>query len=203
MKKAVWVITLVLTGTLKIGATLPGLINEGNKLYENSEYQEASKLYKKALEKKEDSVIYYNLGNAAFKLENYSRAADYYEKSLNAKDENLRQKASYNLGNTKYREEEIENAVGYWKEALIMDPDDNAARHNLLIGLKKLEEEEKEKKKEEEQDDEDKNNGKGQGDEEEDPTVDRVLKLMEHNEKKIKRELKFDISDFYGIEKLW
>lgn len=208
MKKLWWVMVLVVITVLKSNATVPGLINEGNKLYGNENYEAAAEIYKKALNKKELPLIYYNLGNTAFKLKEYRQALDYYNKVLNAADKNLKQKTLYNMGNTEYKREKISKAAEYWKDALILDSKDEEARHNLLVALQKEEDKGKEgddrKGKGSEGDKESEETGKeDKARTEEELTAERILKLMENKEKKTKRKLNFDDSDFYGIDKLW
>jgi tetratricopeptide (TPR) repeat protein len=58
------------------------LIEEGNKLYSQNDYQQAAELYQKVIENGYESPeLYYNLGNTYFKLDNIPSAILYYEKA--------------------------------------------------------------------------------------------------------------------------
>ncbi len=69
---------------------------QGNEFYKKGKYQEAVKLYEKALNKKEESSeLYFNLANAYYKLNKIAPSIYFYEKAkkLNPEDEDIQ----YNL----------------------------------------------------------------------------------------------------------
>jgi tetratricopeptide (TPR) repeat protein len=59
------------------------LMNQGNKQYQNSNYQEAIETYRQIVSQGyESTALYYNLGNAYFKQNELGLAILYYEKAL-------------------------------------------------------------------------------------------------------------------------
>ncbi|MBK6329089.1 MAG: tetratricopeptide repeat protein [Bacteroidetes bacterium] len=73
----------------------------GNKLYANGKYKEATAEYQLALKKTKNKETQYNLGNSFYQQKNYEEANKQYEAaSRNTKDMNLRAIAKHNMGNT-------------------------------------------------------------------------------------------------------
>jgi tetratricopeptide (TPR) repeat protein len=81
MKKFL-VILFLLSATFAWADDNTLLIEEGNKLYNQNDYQQAAMLYQKVIESGyESSDLYYNLGNTYFKIDNMPLAILYYEKA--------------------------------------------------------------------------------------------------------------------------
>ncbi len=70
-------------GGIIFSGTAETLFLEGNAFYENGEYVNAEKAYKKILPYGiENPLVYYNLGNACFKQNKIGEAILYYERAL-------------------------------------------------------------------------------------------------------------------------
>ncbi len=202
MKKLLGTVIIFLSMILQAECSVEKLIQEGNRLYYNKYYSSAAVIYKRAKEKKEGPEVLYNLGNVFFKRGNYEKAAEYYNSAISIGDSRINQKTLYNLGNTEYEREKKSEAVEYWIKALIVDSEDEDARHNLLVALQ-----EKKGSEQEKQDGAEPEEDEGELDREpeteDEQLAEQILNLIEHEEQEIKREMHFDISDFYGLDKLW
>jgi len=77
------------------------LLREGNELYQQEKYTDASVLFKKALEKNSTyKKASYNLGNALYQQKNFKEAVPQYEVSAkSAEDKYTKAESFHNLGN--------------------------------------------------------------------------------------------------------
>lgn len=129
------------------------LILEGNKLYLERKYSEASQKYKEALNVNGNSAVgRYNLGLSQIKQvtnpqDTTPRTRGLLEEarrnlasvaSMAKEKPGLASKANYNLGNLEYNTKEYKNAIDYYKQALRINPNDESARKNLRIAQKQL-----------------------------------------------------------------
>jgi tetratricopeptide (TPR) repeat protein len=138
------------------------LVYEGNKKFENKDYEGASSRYMEAAKVKDkDFTAHYNLGNALYKSKKYDEAKAEFEKasqySQNSQDKTA---ALYNLGNTYMQSNQPEKAAEYYKQALKNEPKNETARKNYEIAMLKDKEN---KQKQQEKQDKNKNSGKGEG----------------------------------------
>ncbi|MFH1281730.1 MAG: hypothetical protein ABIH91_03330 [Candidatus Omnitrophota bacterium] len=145
-------------------ASIAGIVEKGNKLYYNQEYEDAWKCYDQALSRQPDStIINFDAGAAQYKIKEYQKANESFEKSLITTDKQLEFKANYNLGNSKYmlglsKERTglaaavrlLEEALNNYKRAQELSPEDEDAKVNYKIVEGKLREL-KEKLKQQEQ----------------------------------------------------
>jgi len=70
-----------------------------------------------------------------------------------AKDKpGIASKANYNLGNLEFNRKDYAKAISYYKQALRINPDDDAARKNLRIAQKQLQNQDKNKNDRQNQD---------------------------------------------------
>ena len=139
---------------------LRALLRAGNQAYSRGEMIAAEIQYRKALDKfPETSEASYNLGNALFRQGRYDQAiVAYAAVSERSKDPRLASRALYNQGNAQMAREDYESAADAFRNALRQDPANDAARHNLSLVMKKIEEQhqppkdqDKESQREEEQ----------------------------------------------------
>ena len=132
-----------------------GLVRDGNKLYEQEKYTDASVAYKKALE---NSASYekasYNLGNAMYQNKNYKEAVPQFELSAKtAKDKSSKAEAYHNLGNAFMETKNYQGAVDAYKNSLRNNPTDDETRYNLAVAQKNLEKEKQDQKQDPKKDD--------------------------------------------------
>jgi Ca-activated chloride channel family protein len=140
-KIALGVFLLSLTITLAgCGSTVAGSNRQGNKLYNQGQYDEALSAYQKAQAEQPDlAELHYNVGNTLHRKEDYQGAAAETRQGLSKADPDLQAQAYYNLGNSFYRQGQFAEAIAAYKEALKLNPDDQDAKHNLELAQQQLE----------------------------------------------------------------
>ncbi len=143
-------------------------IYKGNIFYHDSEFEDASYYYEKAvIESGFNFKANYNLANTQFRLKKFDEAIETYEKIAEYTNTNSKKAQIYhNIGNTQMyllaensKEgtakasdllEQLEEAIESYKIALRVNPTDEETRYNLAYALqlkKKLEEQKKEEQK--------------------------------------------------------
>ena len=128
------------------------LNSEGNKLYKQGKYQEATRRYQDAaVEKPESFVLQYNLANALQQSQDYAQALQSYQRALELGDTNQLASAFYNLGNSLYRIEQYQEAAAAYKQTLELDPSDRDAKYNFELALKKMQEQSSQQQKQKKQ----------------------------------------------------
>ncbi len=119
------------------------LVEEGNRLYGQGRFDEALRLYDKALEAAPgEPAILYNKGNALYRRGEFDKAYDAYRQAFSAGDRTLAQGARFNAGNSHFARENWEDAIRNYHEALRLDPTDVEAKRNLELALRRLQEQE-------------------------------------------------------------
>jgi len=192
MNKYITILLLLSLVTLNIsGQKDKKLVRQGNKLYEDKKYSDAEVSYKKALEKKSNSIsASYNLGNALYRQEKMQDAADQYARLADEKELSKQQLGMvyHNMGNSllqskknEKNDEEykksIEESIEAYKNALRNNPSDLETKSNLAFAQRLLknqpkqnqqnkqdnkDQKDKDKKKDKNKNDKDKNQNKNQ-----------------------------------------
>jgi len=192
-------------------------VRKGNRDYDDGKYPEAEINYRKALEENPGSFkAVFNLGNSIYKQENYPAAAGHYgtlaEKPSNSGEAS---KYYYNLGNSFFKSGKYKESATAYKNALLNDPSDMDAKHNLQMALRMLNKQQQEQSGEGQQDQQDQQEQQQQenpqnsgdqnaqensdGDEQEDPReqaqqipgqiskedAERLLQTLENEEKEV------------------
>lgn len=128
------------------------LIREGNQYYNEQNFAEAEKLYRKALEENANSELAaYNLatslirqsGNADPNAGNnpMKEASEILtDLARSAQDTKLAEYAAYNLGNIAFNQQQYQQSIELYKNALRRNPDNDKARQNLRLAQLKLQE---------------------------------------------------------------
>ena len=80
----------------------------------------------------------YNAGNTLHRLESYERAVAETQRALPPTDTELGANTYYALGNHLLALEELEQAYEAYRSSLLLDPDDEDAKHNLELTLARL-----------------------------------------------------------------
>jgi Ca-activated chloride channel family protein len=159
------------------------MVRQGNELYQQKKYTDASVAYRKALDK---SSYYdkanYNLGNALYENKNFKEAVPQYELTAKtATNKYTKSEAYHNLGNSMMETKNYQGAVDAYKNSLRNNPNDDETRYNLAVAQDKLEKE-KQKNKDEKndkdkdkknKDDKDKDKDKKKGDDEKEKKQDK------------------------------
>jgi Ca-activated chloride channel family protein len=137
-------LTLVIFSSNISASSVPGGVDEGNKLYEQGKYDEAVEKYSEARNESPDSdIANFNLGAARYKKGQYREAIEAFTRALNTEDREIEEKAVYNMANSKYQlgsgqaEKDLNTAVAlyrealdYYKRAMEIDEDDRDAKYN-------------------------------------------------------------------------
>jgi Ca-activated chloride channel family protein len=132
---------------------LPAEALQANRAYNEGRYDEALKLYTRALERYPDLIeLHYNIGNTYVKLGDPARAKAAYERflALNKSAEHASQ-AYYNLGNVGLMAQDAQAAKEMYKEALRKNPSNADAKWNLEVLNKLMEEQEKQQQQQQNQ----------------------------------------------------
>ena len=130
-------------------------LTNGNKAYQNKEYELAIKKYNKVIEKNPKNYIAQNnIGNALHKLQNGEAAIKAFEIAAeNSKNNIDKSNSIYNKGVVLQSQNKLYDCINSYKEALKINANNEDARHNLQLALKqqKKEQQNEEKKKNEKQ----------------------------------------------------
>lgn len=141
MKRKMTLLALMLAAVALLaacaGTDASKLNNEGNDAYAKQAYEEAWARYQAAqIEDPAKAEPYYNAANALYRQGNYQEALEQMQQALAyTDDESLASRSFFNLGNTAYNLQDLATAVDAYKQALLRDPNDQDAKHNLELAL--------------------------------------------------------------------
>ena len=118
--------------------------NEGNRLYDQKQYDEALKMYVDAQATRPQAPeLHYNIGNVLFRKGEYDKAAEEYLRAQAGKDPALAEAATFNRGNAYLAQKKLQQAVSSYVQALRADPGDQDAKRNLELALRLMQEQKK------------------------------------------------------------
>jgi tetratricopeptide (TPR) repeat protein len=108
----------------------------GNDRYEGEEFGEALKKYEKA--DQQDARTRFNTGAALYKMGDFESAKETYQVLADpgAVPQGMAPKAYYNMGNALFRKDLLPEAAEAYKRCLLLDPQDEDCRHNLVLALR-------------------------------------------------------------------
>lgn len=130
-----WLIFLLLFVAFPAIASTNASLRESASLYKNKKYGQALTKYNEILKeqpKQEDAS--FGAGAASYQLKDYATAQKHFDQVAKS-SEKLQQDALFNLGNTYYKAEQKEKAIETYKKAILKNPNDKEAIHNLQIIL--------------------------------------------------------------------
>jgi tetratricopeptide (TPR) repeat protein len=117
-------------------ATTPSLNQQANERYVQGDYSGALDLYREAqVERPELLELHYNAGNALHRLEQYDGAIDESRQALVSANSSVLAQSYYSVGNHYFRQQRLADALEAYKNALVQDPNDFDAKHNLEVVL--------------------------------------------------------------------
>lgn len=121
-------------------AQFKNLVKDGNKLYEQKKYKEASEAYMKALQKNPTYTPgAFNLGNALYQQKQYDGTRKLMEQVVKMDSTRTgKAAADYNIGNTYMAERKWEEAIEAYKKTLRNNPQDADAKYNLSYAQQML-----------------------------------------------------------------
>ena len=141
------VLGMVLTGGAS-AQSVRSLISDGNSAYRERRYDEAEARYREALE--EDRALlpgHFNLGNALERQGKYEEALRQFEiAEASALESGTKAHARYNKGNALFNAGQYREAADAFVEALKLNPEDEDAKFNLSLALKKLQEQQQQQR---------------------------------------------------------
>jgi Ca-activated chloride channel family protein len=129
-------------------------------LYQQGDYNGALHQWRQELERSpHDPILNFNAGTAAYRMGKYDQAFENFSEVLQSPNTTLREKAYYNGGNALFKQgdwqEDIErqltsyqDAEYLYEQALAIDPNDEAAKKNLALVKRRIEELKKRKQQE-------------------------------------------------------
>ena len=138
-KKALVPIVLLILGTSAAqAATAEGALRRGNKLYQTDQFEPALEQYAAAGAKSpKDARPVFNAGYALYRLQRLDEASQAFKAVAESKlPPDARAAAYYNLGNARYQAGDLAGAIDAYRKAVVLDPADEEARHNLAVALK-------------------------------------------------------------------
>lgn len=182
-------------------AGVRGQLREGGKLYKEQKYGLALNSYHSVLKERPDHQrALFNAGNAYYRLNEYTQAEETYKKAAGLKGD-YSQSALFNLGNAYYRAGDRQKAIESYKAAILADPQDKEAIHNLQLVMRQEQQDKDNQNNNNNQDqssdnqDQQDNDGKGQAPQQPDQSqnqagklsksdADRVMAMAKENEYK-------------------
>lgn len=129
------------------------LNQDGNEAFAEQAYLEALELYQSAqIESPELAEPYFNAANTFYRQGDYPAALEQMQMALQYADEEaLAESSFFNMGNTLFNSQDLGTAVEAYKQALLLDPDDQDAKHNLELALQQQEQEQQQQQEQEQQ----------------------------------------------------
>ncbi len=120
----------------------------GNRAFRRGDYTRAVERYRTALGRTAEDAprLRYNLGTALLWEGDPEAAREQLTAALEAQSPELRARAFYNLGNVHVQDRAVDevqrllDAIAAYRRALLLNPDDEDARWNLELAMRRLEE---------------------------------------------------------------
>ena len=174
------------------------IIQKGNELYKQQQYQQAEAVYNEVLEKQSsNNTAKYNQAIALYKQGKKEEAIKAFDDlAFKTDDRELKSKAHYNKGAILSGQVKLEESIEAYKNALRQNPDDKQARENLqkaLLELKKKTPPKKDNKKKQQQKQQQKPQPKMNQKE-----AEQRLKLLEQKEKEVQQRMQKEKSKTGG-----
>ena len=137
-------------------------IRQGNKQFKEEVFDESEILYRKALEKEQQSYSgEFNLGDAMYKQEKFEDAARSFHKlAENQTDPTKLGELYHNLGNSFLKANKLEASIEAYKQSLRNNPADNETRHNLAYAQQMQQQQQDQKDQDQDKQDQDQDQDK-------------------------------------------
>ena len=183
-------VLLFLISINSIAQNKKSFLRDGNKLYNDSSYNEAEMQYRKSLEKDQDYFnASFNLADAIYKQERYDEASALFNAlEDNAPSKNDLAKVYHNLGNSLVKEQKLKEAINAYKNALRINPDDDDTRHNLALSTRMKQNQENQEEQKENQE-EQKENPEENKQEMSKEAAEKMLEAIQEKEKDLQKEM--------------
>lgn len=191
---SLFILSLLLSCNL-FSQTDRSLVRQGNRQFNENQFNKAEVMYKKSLLKTPSMTqANYNLGNTYFKQKRYNKAIEQYQKVLSGnKDKKIASQTYHNLGNSfleSYKTEtdqqkktqDIDNCIQSYKNSLINNPNDKDTKYNLSYALalkKMLQQQQKQQQKQQQQKQQQKQEQKPKQEQKQQLTKEEAEKLLQ------------------------
>ena len=202
------------------------LLRKGNSQYDQGNFKEAEKDYRKALEINKESVKgQFNLGTTVYQEKNFEESAKMYgELAGKNQDKDIQAKIYHNLGNSYMEAKQYDKSILAYKNALMNNPSDLDTKYNLEYAKMMLKKQQDQKKKDQDKQNKDKqdqkkdqkkNQDQNKQDQKNQPPQDpkklskedanRMLEALKNDEKKTMQKVKKEKAkvQVIGIDKDW
>lgn len=138
------------------------LLRKGNSQYDQGNFKEAEKDYRKALELNKESVKgQFNLGTTVYQEKNYEESAKLYgELAGKNQDRDIQAKIYHNLGNSLLEAKQYDKSILAYKNSLMNNPSDLDTKYNLEYAKMMLKKQQDQKKKDQDKQNKDKKDQK-------------------------------------------
>jgi len=117
----------------------PPNVSEGLRAYDEGRYEDALKDFEAAQKQLPNSAaLEYDRGNTLYRLQRMDEAREAYQRAAEMTPGELGERDLYNLGNALAELGRTQEAISVYRRALLAEPNDEAARHNLEVLLRRL-----------------------------------------------------------------
>ena len=201
------------------------LLRKGNSQYDQGNFKEAEKNYRKALEiNKESAKGQFNLGTTVYQEKNFEESARLYgELAGKNQDRDIQAKVYHNMGNSFLEAKQYDKSILAYKNALMNNPSDLDTKYNLEYAKMMLKKQQQQQKKNQDKQNQDKKDQKKdqnkqdqkKQDQKNQPHQDqkklskeeanRMLEALKNDEKKTLQKVKKEKAKVQvtGIDKDW
>jgi tetratricopeptide (TPR) repeat protein len=122
---------------------------QGNEAYKKNDFENAVKKYNEVLQKNEtNATAQFNLGNALYKSDKKDDAVNAYDKAFSTLTKPTeKSNALYNKAVVLQNNKKLEDCIATYKNALKLDANNEDARQNLQLALKKQQQQKQQEQK--------------------------------------------------------
>ncbi len=119
-----------------------------DRLYREGHFAEAEKAYTELdMDHPKDVRFRYDRGCAAYQASDYRGARAAFSSALvRANNNKIRFRAAYNLGNIAFKKGDFQGAVACYRKAILYNPNNEDAKANLELALRRLEKQREKKR---------------------------------------------------------
>ncbi len=174
-------------------------LKNGNEAYKKNDFEKAITQYVEAVKANEkNTTAQFNLGNALYKADKKVDAIIAYDKAAaDAKTTTEKSNALYNKAVIQQKNKQLPDCIDTYKKALLQDPTNADARHNLQLALQQQKQQQEKEKKEKEKQQEKQNNDKNKKEDKPKPQQSNIskedaeqkLKALEQREKELQDKM--------------
>lgn len=130
---------LSVLSTTACGSSQSDLVGQGNRAFEEGDFDAATQRYQRAeVEAPDLSQPYYNAGNSLLRQDKPEDAVRHLEQALRTAGPELGADAAFNLGNAYFESGDYDAAAQAYADSLRLAPEELDAKHNLELALQRM-----------------------------------------------------------------